>query len=79
MEAWRQWLLGGRKNNASRSQNKIDLTPTGLLMEGVSTSLCSLFAFFGSFECKSGFKVKIHRVRATLPMTCITAETDRTG
>jgi hypothetical protein len=35
MEAWRQWLLGERKNNVSRSQSKIDLTPTGLLMEGV--------------------------------------------
>jgi len=34
MEAWRQWLLGERKNNVSRSQSKIDLTPTGLLMEG---------------------------------------------
>jgi hypothetical protein len=45
MEAWRQWLLGERKNNVSRSQSKMDLTPTGLLMEGVSTSLRFLFAY----------------------------------
>jgi hypothetical protein len=36
MEAWRQWLLGERKNNVSRSQSKMDLTPTGLLMEALS-------------------------------------------
>jgi hypothetical protein len=28
-------LLGGIKNNVSQNQNQIDLTPTGLLMEGV--------------------------------------------
>jgi len=50
MEAWRQWLLGERKNNVSRSQSKIDLTPTGLLMEGDSASLRRLFAFFCHFE-----------------------------
>ena len=35
MEAWRQWLLGGRKNLVQRENNQIHLTPTGLLMEGV--------------------------------------------
>jgi len=50
MEAWRQWLLGERKNNVSRSQSKMDLTPTGLLMEGVSTSVRFPFAFSGDFE-----------------------------
>src|SRR5215831_12427997 len=39
MEAWRQWLLGGRKNLVQRKNNKIHLTPAGLLMEGVLTSL----------------------------------------
>jgi hypothetical protein len=35
MEAWRQWPLGGeRKNLVSRNEKRIDLTPTGLLMEG---------------------------------------------
>jgi hypothetical protein len=29
-------LLGGIKNNVSQNQNQIDLTPTGLLMEGVN-------------------------------------------
>jgi hypothetical protein len=38
------------KNNVSRSQNKIHLTPTDLLMEGDSTSVRLLFAFFGPFE-----------------------------
>ena len=39
MEAWRQWPLGGRTNLVSRSQRRIDLTPTGLLMEGDLHSL----------------------------------------
>jgi hypothetical protein len=39
MEAWRQWLLGGRKlfsatNNKTHYEPGIPLTPTGLLMEG---------------------------------------------
>jgi hypothetical protein len=35
MEAWRQWLLGGKKKKLVQpSQTRIDLTPTGLLMEG---------------------------------------------
>jgi len=34
MEAWRQWLLGGRRKRAYQKQTKITLTPTGLLMEG---------------------------------------------
>jgi hypothetical protein len=39
MEAWRQWLLGGRKlfsatNNQTHYEPRIPLTPTGLLMEG---------------------------------------------
>ncbi len=33
MEAWRQWLLGGRKK-LSNKKTKTYLTPTGLLMEG---------------------------------------------
>jgi hypothetical protein len=32
MEAWRQWLLGGRKTFVP--EKKIHLTPTGLLIEG---------------------------------------------
>ena len=39
MEAWRQWLLGGRKNLVQRKNNKIHLTPAGLLMEGVLTQI----------------------------------------
>jgi hypothetical protein len=43
MEAWRQWLLGGRKlfsatNNKTHYEPRIPLTPTGLLMEGGYTS-----------------------------------------
>ena len=34
MEAWRQWPLGGRK---TFGYEKVYLTPTGLLMEGVYT------------------------------------------
>jgi hypothetical protein len=34
MEAWRQRPLGGRRNVVSRNEKRIDLTPTGLLMEG---------------------------------------------
>ena len=34
MEAWRQWPLGRENNNVSPSTKRIDLTPTGLLMEG---------------------------------------------
>jgi len=37
MEAWRQWPLGRENNDVSRSKKRIDLTPTGLLMEGVYT------------------------------------------
>jgi hypothetical protein len=39
------------KNNVSPSQNKIDLTPTGLLMEGDSGKFALLFRFFRDFEC----------------------------
>ena len=34
MEAWRQWLLGGRKKLSHEAKQRSDLTPTGLLMEG---------------------------------------------
>jgi hypothetical protein len=34
MEAWRQWLLGIEKNRVNEKP-RIDLTPTGLLMEGL--------------------------------------------
>jgi hypothetical protein len=37
MEGWRQWRLGRRK----RKNERTDLTPTGLLMEGVH----ALYAF----------------------------------
>jgi hypothetical protein len=36
-----------RKDLVQRKQKRIHLTPTGLLMEGVCTSLRRLFAFFG--------------------------------
>jgi hypothetical protein len=40
MEAWRQWLLGGKKKKLVQpSQTRIDLTPTGLLMEGHYTQI----------------------------------------
>ena len=39
MEAWRQRPLGGKKKKlVEPSQRRIDLTPTGLLMEGHYTS-----------------------------------------
>src|SRR5450631_4084183 len=34
MEAWRQRPLGRENNDVSPSKKRIDLTPTGLLMEG---------------------------------------------
>jgi hypothetical protein len=39
MEAWRQWLLGGKEVFSAKIKNthyepRIPLTPTGLLMEG---------------------------------------------
>jgi hypothetical protein len=34
MEAWRQWLLGRRKNFVQQKNKRTHLTPTGLLMEG---------------------------------------------
>src|SRR5678816_2196007 len=44
MEGWRQWRLGREKQRDQQSPKRIPLTPTGLLMEGVSTSLRRLFA-----------------------------------
>jgi hypothetical protein len=38
MEAWRQWPLGGRKKLAQSRLRRINLTPTGLLMEGDFTN-----------------------------------------
>jgi hypothetical protein len=35
MEAWRQWLLGGKKSFSQKKNTDFNLTPTGLLMEGV--------------------------------------------
>ena len=37
MEAWRQWRLGGKKL-VHKKNRRIDLTPTGLLMEGHYTN-----------------------------------------
>ena len=34
MEGWRQWRLGKEKSLVQRKNKRIDLTPTGLLMEG---------------------------------------------
>ena len=42
MEAWRQRLLGRRKNRVQRTHTRIDLTPTGLLMEGDSAQNASM-------------------------------------
>src|SRR6266849_6931044 len=36
MEGWRQWQLGGREKLVQRKNKRTLLTPTGLLMEGVS-------------------------------------------
>ena len=38
MEGWRQWQLGRTKTYVQRKNNPTHLTPTGLLMEGVSTN-----------------------------------------
>ena len=56
MEAWRQWLLGGRKlfsatNNKTHYEPRIPLTPTGLLMEGGYTQM-----YGPAPDCK-GFEV----------------------
>jgi len=55
MEAWRQWLLGGRRKRAYQKQTKITLTPTGLLMEGVITNYGPQAAQFEGFECHCNF------------------------
>jgi len=34
MEGWRQQRLGEEKNLVHKKSKRIDLTPTGLLMEG---------------------------------------------
>ena len=39
MEGWRQWRLGREKQRDQQSPKRIPLTPTGLLMEGVITSM----------------------------------------
>ena len=46
MEGWRQCLLGKEKTGDEQTQ-QIYLTPTGLLMEGVTTSMRFFFANFG--------------------------------
>jgi hypothetical protein len=50
MEAWRQWLLGGRKTFLCEKEKnyyepRIPLTPTGLLMEGGYTQIPTAFDF----------------------------------
>jgi hypothetical protein len=46
MEAWRQWLLGGRKNLVQQKEKRFDLTPTGFLMEGDFTHDPKSFLYF---------------------------------
>ena len=46
---WRQ-CYSAEETNVSSSQNQIDLTPTGLLMEGDSTSVRFPFAIAGLNE-----------------------------
>jgi hypothetical protein len=46
MEGWRQWQLG-RRNNLVQRNTKTELTQTGLLMEGVYTTLRFSFAKIG--------------------------------
>jgi hypothetical protein len=48
MEAWRQSLLGPEKKRCPTKDKRIDLTPTGLLMEGDYTQDLAI----GSTECK---------------------------
>jgi hypothetical protein len=50
MEAWRQRPLGGRRNVVSRNEKRIDLTPTGLLMEGRYTQVTSGKAMMSAIE-----------------------------
>jgi hypothetical protein len=40
------------KNHVQQKQPRMHLTPTGLLMEGDSTTLRLPFTFFGDFERK---------------------------
>jgi phage gp29-like protein len=48
-------LLGEIKNNVSQNQNQIDLTPTGLLMEGGYTQnpIFSQMALINSRDAKA--------------------------
>ena len=47
-EAWRQWLLGGKRTLSAKEprthyEPRIPLTPTGLLMEGGNTQIPTPF------------------------------------
>ena len=66
MEAWRQWLLGREKNHVSRNENRIDLTPTGLLMEGHSAQISIYFAYFTSEAFETGRKMSDIRIFSTV-------------
>jgi hypothetical protein len=46
MEAWRQRRRAKGKKLVQQNEPNLDLTPTGLLMEGVSTSVRFSFAFY---------------------------------
>jgi hypothetical protein len=50
MEGWRQWRLG-KKLCPTKKNERTYLTPAGLLMEGVSTTLRFSFAKIGVNEC----------------------------
>jgi hypothetical protein len=57
MEAWRQWLLGRRKNLVQQKSKRIDLTPTGLLMEGDFTCNRLVTSDMAIFEQLSGSRL----------------------
>jgi hypothetical protein len=58
MEAWQQWLLGRQEKHVHKKP-RIDLTPTGLLMEGHSASLRFLFALCDGFQMSDGWATRL--------------------
>ena len=59
MEAWRQRLTRQEKN---RVEQRTDLTPTGLLMEGVYTHSALFLRLLGEDECNGDITTAISEI-----------------
>ena len=69
MEAWRQWRAGEKKKLVEHNEKRIDLTPTGLLMEGDFTQNQSVMSRVENRRSGCSLPVAVDEASASSPQS----------